>query len=44
MPMPVDDEGPVSAGRYPIRIGSFWAIAGLAMLLARNRRRWGFER
>ena len=31
MPTPVDDEGPVSAGRYPIWIGLFCAMAGLAI-------------
>jgi hypothetical protein len=28
MPMPVDELGPVRAGRYPMRIGSDCAIAG----------------
>src|ERR1041385_5660147 len=31
MPTPVDDEGPVSAGRYPTWIGPDCAMAGLAI-------------
>ena len=36
MPTPVDDDGPVMAGRYPTWIGDFCAMAGLAMVVART--------